>query len=144
MSKNAERESLTLRIPKSLHGELVLKSLNTNSSVNNTVFKAIEEYLGNESLEGVVFQELERNSDQVRRASRQVEVLSEILLHLVQVWFLHTPFVDDPKVREAMRIRSHKQMGPFMKAVEEAALSHRFSEQLWEAAFEKFYRDFDE
>jgi hypothetical protein len=105
MSKTIRRGRARLvpRVSAELAQRLADACASTNATETAVVETALRQHLDGTSDRTLLFRRLDRLGRAVERSHRELEILSEAFGVFVQVWFAHTPTLDDDEKRSARR-----------------------------------------
>ena len=97
------RARLVPRVPAELAQRLAEVCASTNATESAVVEAALRQHLDGTSDRTLLFRRLDRIGRAVERIHRDLELLSEAFGVFVQLWFAHTPSVDEGEKKSARR-----------------------------------------
>src|SRR5580692_3069619 len=97
------RARLVPRVPAELAQRLAEVCASTNATETAVVEAALRHHLDGTSDRTLLFRRLDRLGRALERSHRDVELLSEAFGVFVQVWFAHTPTLDEEEKKSARR-----------------------------------------
>jgi len=97
------RARLVPRVPAELAQRLAEVCASTNATESAVVEAALRQHLDGTSDRTLLFRRLDRLGRALQRSQRDLELLSEAFGVFVQLWFAHTPSVDEGEKKSARR-----------------------------------------
>ena len=115
------RARLVPRVSAELAQRLADVCASTNATETAVVEAALRQYLEGTGDRTLLFQRLDRMGRAVERCHRDLELLSEAFGVFVQVWFAHTPTLDEGEKMSARRDAESR----YRRFLEHAAILRR-------------------
>jgi hypothetical protein len=105
------RARLVPRVSAEIAQRLADVCASTNTTETAVVEAALRQHLDGTSDRTLLFRRLDHLGRAVERSHRDLQLLSEAFGVFVQVWFAHTPTLDEEEKKSARRDRSEEAQG---------------------------------